>query len=61
MSTDNIDEPLLIVLDEDETSSDENYEQTNIITTTIDSKENLTSNEQYKTNYSQGMNSFFVY
>ncbi|CAF1654383.1 unnamed protein product [Rotaria magnacalcarata] len=52
VSTDNIDEPLIIVLDEDETNVDDDYEQTNIITTTIGSKENLTSNEQYKTNYS---------
>ncbi|CAF3275795.1 unnamed protein product [Rotaria socialis] len=53
VSTDNIDEPLIIVLDEDETNVDDDYEQSNIITTTIDSKENLTRNEQYKTNYSQ--------
>ncbi|CAF4858689.1 unnamed protein product [Rotaria sp. Silwood1] len=51
-STDNNEQPLLIVLDEDDTNSDDENEQFNIITTNINSQDNLSNNQEHEINLS---------
>ncbi|CAF0965928.1 unnamed protein product [Rotaria sordida] len=51
-STDNIEQPLLIVLDEDDIQSDDEHEQINVITTNINAKDNLSNNHEYEINLS---------
>lgn len=46
ISVDNIDQPLLIILDDDDTSIEDEHELTNIIPDEIKLEENLSNNEQ---------------
>jgi hypothetical protein len=52
ISTDNIDQPLLIVLDEDDVNGEDENEQCNLITNEINSKNDLSNNEEQKTDIS---------
>jgi len=53
ISTDNIDQPLLIVLDEDDVNGEEENEQFNLITNEINSKDDLSNNKEQKANISR--------
>lgn len=66
ISTNNIDQPLLIVLDDDDINEDDENEQFNLTTTKINPTENLSNNEETNTNPSNqnwpsGINLFLKY
>ncbi len=53
ISTDNIDQPLLIVLDEDDVNGEEENEQFKLITNEINSKDDLSNNKEQTANISR--------